>query len=145
MTPDTYARLRQDLRHDEGERARPYRDTVGKITIGVGRNLTDVGLSPDEIDLLLDNDIARAFALASSFPWFTGLDEVRQRVVINLCFNLGGRFRGFHHTTAALARRDYDAAATQLQNSKWYRQVGQRGPRLVAMLRNGTDSKETAA
>jgi lysozyme len=142
MSPDTYARLQRDLRHDEGEKAKPYRDTVGKITIGVGRNLTDVGLSPDEIALLLENDIARAFALASSFPWFAGLDDVRKRVVVNLCFNLGGKFRGFHHTTAAMACGDYAAAARHLQNSKWYRQVGQRGPRLVGMLRDGVDPKE---
>jgi lysozyme len=144
MSPETYARLTRDLTRDEGKKPKPYRDTVGKVTIGVGRNLTDVGLSPDEIALLLENDIARAFALASSFPWFAELDEVRQRVICNLAFNLGGKLRGFHHTTAAMARGDYAAAAGHLQNSKWYRQVGQRGPRLVAMLRDGVDPKETA-
>ena len=58
--------LRSELRRDEGVRLKPYRDTVGKITIGVGRNLTDVGITPDEADVLLDHDIAAAIGYLTS-------------------------------------------------------------------------------
>jgi lysozyme len=139
MSPQAFDQLKRDLRRDEGERAKPYVDTVNKITIGVGRNLTDIGLSPDEIELLLDNDCARAFALASTFPWFPALDDVRQRVVLNLAFNLGSQLLQFHDTLGAIARGAYVVAADALQHSKWFSQVGRRGPRLVAMLRTGKD------
>lgn len=50
-------KLSKELRNDEGVRFKPYRDTVGKLTIGVGRNLDDRGISPGEADYLLANDI----------------------------------------------------------------------------------------
>jgi lysozyme len=139
VSPQAFDLLKRDLRHDEGTRSKVYTDTVGRLTIGVGRNLSDVGLSHDEIDLLLENDCARAFALASTFPWFAALDDVRQRVVLNLAFNLGSRLLLFHDTLSAIARGAYVVAADHLQHSKWFTQVGQRGPRLVAMLRTGQD------
>jgi lysozyme len=139
MSPQAFDQLQRDLRRDEGTRSHVYTDTVGRLTVGVGRNISDVGLSPDEIQLLLDNDCARAFAIASAFPWFATLDEVRQRVVLNLAFNLGGKLLQFHDTLGAIARGAYVVAADHLQHSKWFTQVGQRGPRLVAMLRTGKD------
>ena len=82
--------IEEQLRKHEGNRKFPYVDTVGKVTIGVGRNLTDVGLSGNEIDILLKNDIDRAVAdLDRELSWWRKLNEARQRVMIDLCFNLG--------------------------------------------------------
>ncbi|SIT68805.1 MULTISPECIES: lysozyme [Burkholderiaceae] len=83
--------LLAELSRDEGRRLKPYLDTVGKTTIGVGRNLTDVGIAESECDLLLENDVMRSVVwLDRHLPWWRSLDAVRQRVLINMAFNLGG-------------------------------------------------------
>lgn len=122
----------------EDRRRFPYEDTVGKVTIGCGRNLDDVGLSDDEIDLMLRNDINRALADASRLPYWARLDDVRQIVVADMLFNLGAaRFSGFVRTNAALAAGDYEMAADEMIDSKWYRQTGRRARRLVEAMRSG--------
>jgi len=133
-------KLVEQLMLHEGVRSKPYMDSVGKITIGVGRNLSDVGLSDSEIFVLLNNDIDAVLHDLSTFPWFDSLDPIRQRVLADVRFNLGpARLRGFHLMLHALSRADYIAAAGELRDSRWFTQVGARGPRLVAMLRTGED------
>ena len=141
MTDSERERLKIQLQRHEGVRLRPYTDTVGKLTIGVGRNLTDMGITLDEAMMMLDHDIDRCVVeLATAFPWFISLDPMRQRVCVDLCFNMGiARLSGFKNTLAAVARRDYDAAAQGLHDSKWYGQVGRRGPWLVEALRTGVE------
>jgi lysozyme len=141
MSPEQRLKLVASLTRHEGRRHYPYQDIAGKSSIGVGRNLSDVGLSDEEINLLLDHDIDRAEALASTFPWFATLDDVRQRVVLELAFNLGHRLHDFTHLLASIAVGDYATAARELQNSRWFTQVGQRGPRLVQMLATGEDAR----
>jgi lysozyme len=122
----------------EGRRAKPYTDTVGKLTIGVGRNLTDKGLSDSEIDYLLMNDIRECTDDLKTFLWWDDLDEVRRNVLIDMRFNLGpSRFRGFKATLAAVAMGDYVTASDQMRKSKWYRQVKGRGERLARMMSTG--------
>lgn len=134
---DRDALIAQLIDH-EGLRLKPYTDTVGKLTIGVGRNLDDVGISRDEALALLQNDIDACLADLSAFPWFDGLDTVRQRAVVDFRFNLGpGGFRAFRKFLAAMARADYEAAAGELVSSKWYGQVGRRGPVVVGQVRTG--------
>ena len=80
----------------EGVRLRAYVDTVGKMTIGCGRNISDKGISFAEAMMLLDHDLDEAITdLSGSFPWFLTLDAVRQRVLVDMRLNLGpSRFRG---------------------------------------------------
>lgn len=132
-------RLLKQLRVDEGVRSKPYRDTVGKLTVGVGRNLDDRGLSPDEIDYLLMNDVKLVEAeLDRSLPWWRKMTDARQEVLANMCFNLGiSRLLGFKNTLAYMAAGRYDAAAEGMKESLWYRQVGDRAARLVKMMREG--------
>lgn len=131
--------LKQELTRDEGRRFKPYKDTVGKTTIGVGRNLDDVGVSGDEIDLMLSNDISRSMmSLDQALPWWTSLSDARQRVMVNLCFNLGiSRLMGFKNTLAAMQLGDYDKAAAELLDSTYAKQVGDRAKRLADMIRTG--------
>jgi lysozyme len=127
-----------ELCRDEGVRLKPYLDTVGKTTIGVGRNLTDVGISQAECDALLENDIARITAwLDRNLPWWTGLDAVRQRVIVNMAFNMQGGLLSFVNTLAAMQRGDYATAANGMLASRWATQVGARATRLADMMRNG--------
>ncbi len=141
MTSNERQQMRAQLVRHESLRLKPYRDTVGKLTIGVGRNLDDVGITADEAAMMLDHDIDRCIVdLSAAFHWFIDLGPVRQRVWIDLCFNMGiAKLHAFTNTIAAMARGDYASAADGLQASKWYGQVGTRGPRLVEALRHGTD------
>jgi lysozyme len=132
-------RLSKQLEIDEGRRRRLYKDTVGKLTIGVGRNIEDRGLRDDEIDLMLSNDIDEAIEIARALvPTFDELDDVRQEVVTNMALNLGiKRLGGFKQFIGALLRFDFQRATTEMMDSKWYEQVGDRGKRLAYAMREG--------
>lgn len=122
----------------EGKRLKPYTDTVGKLTIGVGRNLTDVGISDDEARLLLSNDILRATQSLSVYPWFDRLNGARRAAVTDLMFCVGpGRFAGFKKMIAALELGHWDEAAKELLDSLFAKQVGKRAVELAFMLEKG--------
>jgi lysozyme len=133
-------RLAEQLDRHEGRRQKPYKDTVGKLTIGVGRNLDDVGLFDDEIDRMLANDIERAVrGLVSRYPsWFPSLDPVRQAVLVNMAFMGLSRLAGFTKMLTAVARHDFETAAIEMLQSKWADQVGDRALELAQMMRTGT-------
>jgi lysozyme len=140
------ALLRQ-LRLHEGERLRPYRCTAGKLTIGVGRNLEDRGITQQESAMLLANDIAEVDAgLVRSLPWVARLDDVRRRVLIDMAFNLGlDGLLQFKNTLAAIQAGDYNRAATMMLDSRWASQVGGRATRLARMMETGADPAELRA
>ena len=130
--------FKEHLKWAEGVRNFPYEDSVGKLTIGVGRNLDDVGLSDEEVEHLLHNDAARAISDARCFAFWDSLSDIRQFVIADLCFNLGiTRFRGFVKTIAALDAGDYETAANEMEDSRWYRQTGRRARKLVRIMRSG--------
>lgn len=133
MTP------RDLLIQDEGLRLKPYQDSVGKWTIGVGRNLSDVGISKSEALQLLDNDIERVqMELDASLPWWRTMTPDRQSVFINMCFNLGlQHFLGFTDMLELSRQGHYDAASVAGMKSKWATQVGLRAVQLMVMLRTG--------
>jgi len=131
--------LIQELKRDEGVKLKAYQDTVGIWTIGIGRNLQDVGVSMDEAEYMLANDIDVAVGeLQRTFDWFEGLSDARQRVCINMCFNLGlSRLLGFRKFLAAMAIGDWETAGIEMLDSKWSRQVGVRSTRLKDLLLEG--------
>ena len=131
-------KLKELLIRHEGLVKKPYKDTVGKLTIGVGRNLDDVGITKDEALYLLDNDIDRVEDELKKFDWFNELDEVRQVAIIDMCFNLGlSRFLQFKKTIEALKDKDWGKAAEEMLNSKWAKQVGNRAVELSEMIKKG--------
>ena len=132
-------RLAADLTVDEGRRARIYLDSVGKVTGGVGRNLTDRPFSEDEMDLMLKNDIKGAARdLDRRLPWWRQMSEARQNVLANMCFNMGiDRLLGFVKALDLMRASRYDAAAAEMLDSKWAKQVGDRADRLAATMRKG--------
>lgn len=129
------------LTRHEGLRLKPYRDTVGKLTIGVGRNLDDFGLTKEEVLVLLHNDILRTMQEARRvFPWYPRLNAVRQNVVLNMVFNLGlYRFSQFKKTIGAIEGKNWDTAAKEMLDSKWASQVGNRAIELAKMMKTGKD------
>lgn len=130
--------LKSQLERHEGLRCKPYRDTVGKLTVGYGRNLDDVGISPEEAELMLDNDIDKVERQLADVDEYRGLCPVRQAVIANMAFNLG--FAGlikFRRMWAAIAREDWDGAGREMLNSKWAMQVGGRASELALIMRTG--------
>jgi lysozyme len=129
--------LRELLIKHEGIKGKVYADTEGILTVGVGRNLEDVGVSYDEAMLMLDNDIKRVlYACWHEFPWFADLTEDRQNVVANMVFNLGLEgFKKFKKMIAAIEKDDYIEAACQMIDSKWAAQVKGRAVELAVMMK----------
>jgi len=174
VTYDT-ARLSREIARDEGDKLRVYLCTAGKQSIGKGRNLDDVGITADETrllgitvasciargitqaqsDALFANDIKRSERdLDAKLPWWRKLDGVRQRVLLNMCFNMGiGRapnashkitgagLLGFYGTLPKIERGDWAGAVAGMKASKWHRQVGARAVRLEAMMLTGKEPK----
>lgn len=131
-------RLTDELFVEEAVKLFPYTDSVGKLTIGVGRNLTDNGISREEALLLLSNDVGKVKAELSGDAVYSRLDDVRQNVLMDMAFNMGlPRLSGFKLMWAALAEGDYATAAAQMLNSTWAKQVGPRAQRLAEMMRTG--------
>lgn len=136
------SKLIEQLKRHEGVRTHAYKCSANMITVGVGRNIDEdggLGLSDDEIDYLLANDIKRCKQELVALSWFVDLDEVRQDALINLCFNLGlTRLLGFRNAMAAMAEGDYEKAADEFLDSRWATQVGQRAIEVTNMIRSGS-------
>lgn len=131
--------LRQNLIESEGKRNKAYLDSVGKITIGIGRNLDDVGLSEKEVEYLFQNDLTSAINGAMNlFPNLFAWSENRQHALIEMVFNLGeSGVRKFRKMREAISVYDWEKAANEALDSKWAKQVGKRAERLAMSLRNG--------
>ena len=134
------SKLSDQLRIHEGVRKHVYLCSAGYETIGVGRNIADsgLGLSDDEIDYLLENDIKRCRKELESYSWFSDLDGVRQDALINMCFNLGfSRLANFKNALSSMAVGAYSDAAEHFLDSRWATQVGNRAQEVAHMIRTG--------
>ena len=129
------------LKRHEGVRSTVYVCSAGYETIGVGRNIsaTGLGLSDDEVDYLLQNDIERVIKeLSTEYRWFNSLDDVRKDAMIDISFNLGAtRLRGFKRALAAMEVADYKLAAKEFLDSKWSQEVKGRSHELASMIETG--------
>jgi lysozyme len=140
-------KLLTDLIRDEGIRLKPYLDTAGKETIGIGRNLTERGITFDEAKMLAKNDIAIcAEELDQHIPWWRGLSPARQQALMNMMFNMGWpRLSGFVKLLDALRRGDWETAKREALDSKWADESdgkrdgkdGFRAVRVAAMFEEG--------
>lgn len=141
MTPEQRGVLHTTLVAAEGLVLKPYRDTVGKLTIGVGRNLDDRGISKATALQMLDEDLDGTEAdLDRVLPWWRHVNEVRQRVLLEMAFNMGiTTLAGFHQTLEALKDGEYERAAEEMLHSVWAWQVKGRADRLARMMRIGKD------
>jgi len=127
------------IKHHEGLRLRPYTDTVGKLSIGYGRNLTDNGISQAEADLMLESDLVWVLKSLEKYDWFDGLNDNRKMAMIDMMYNLGEhRFSLFKNMLAALGRGDYEKAADEMLSSRWSMQVAGRAVALASIIRKGS-------
>lgn len=132
-------KLAEQLKKHEGLRLKPYKDTVGKLTLGIGRNLEDKGITEQEALFMLNNDVDYFYKkLTKELPWVKNLDDARQNVLINMAFNLGiNGLLGFKNTLELVRSGDYLIAGEEMLDSKWARQVGSRAVELSEQMRTG--------
>ena len=130
--------LADELKRDEGFRECVYTCSAGKLTLGYGHNIEDNPMPEVIAEKLLHHDIAGALADCERFDWFFELDGVRQRVIVNMVFNIG--FNGvskFKKMIRQIEAGKYDVAAYEMKNSHWYHQVGARAERLCVLMAEG--------
>jgi lysozyme len=138
MTPEMTIKLRKSLVKHEGYNHFPYTDSLGKITIGIGYNLTDRGLSDKWISAQYQIDIEFFYSKLSTFSWFKDLNPDRQIVLIDMAFMGWRRFLEFKKMLDALAIHDYQTAADEMLHSDWARQVHSRAEELANGMLTGS-------
>lgn len=122
----------------EGERLDMYKDSVGIWTIGVGHNIQERGISKAVSRLLLKEDIQSVVDDCGTLNYWHTLGSVRQLVIADMVFNLGlSKFLKFPALNAALAIEDYNLAAAEMKDSKWFVQVGRRAVKLCEAMITG--------
>jgi lysozyme len=124
---------------DEGTRNRPYRDSRGFSTIGVGHNLDAEGLCQEAIAAQLSHDVTtKALPLYAALPWLQNAPEPVQRALLNMAFNLGiqGLLK-FKTTLALIEQGDYELAADRILKLPYAKQVGPRASRIASLIRAG--------
>lgn len=154
------ARFLEQLKRHEGLRLAAYLDSEGVLTIGYGHNCAALPLggvtkpgdriSREQAELIFKTDVQQAEAEAvRALPCISALSYPRRAVLINMLFNMGlgsaasGRgLMGFKRMHAALQEGDYGAAAREMLQSRWARQVGPRSRELAAQMTSGSWAKE---
>ena len=141
--------LKKRLTVEEGERLVAYLDSLGILTVGVGHNCVDEpvpgvtkpgdAITKEESQRLLDHDIDQAVAdLDGALPWWSQLDDARQNVLLDMCFNMGLKtLLTFKYTLALIEEGNYGGAAAAMSKSLWHRQVGRRATFLENAMSSG--------
>jgi len=148
MEENSMDKLIDTLKRHEGVKHFAYRDSLGILTIGCGRNISNspinkgIGVSDDEIDFMLQNDIERTIKeLSREYPWFNDMEEgsARKDAIINMHFNLGrARFAGFKKAIGHMEMGDHDQAALEFLDSRWAKQVKGRAIEVTDMIKTNT-------
>jgi lysozyme len=140
MEQSLLQKVKEQLLRHEGLKLKPYRCPAGKLTIGVGRNLDANGISQKEAFVLMENDILRCESqLLDHIPIaYSGLNETRKSVLLNMCFNLGiSGLLEFKNTLGFIGAGDFERAANGMLASRWAKQVGRRAIELSELMRKG--------
>jgi len=135
---DSVDKLIKQIKKHEGVELKPYKCTSNKLTIGIGRNLEDVGISEHEAEYLLMNDLDTYMTAAKTYDWYAGLNDARKAVIVNMLFNMGQtNFNKFLKMKQALDEGDFSEAAKQMLESKWAKQVKGRAVELSKQMETG--------
>lgn len=133
-----YELLKKKIKQHEGLKLIPYKDSLGKLTIGYGLNLEE-GITPNEAEYLLERRIEYAIEDAKIiFRNFSDLSDSRKVVLADMAYNLGrSRLMQFVKMREAIHQRLFNLAAQEMLNSKWAKQVGYRAVDLADLMRRG--------
>lgn len=146
--------IKKMIKEHEGKRNKPYKDTLGLWTVGYGHLIGDGKSLPadmdreysdEEIEKMFEEDYAAHKAAAEKIPGFNKLNEIGKGALTDLTFNMGGHwYKKWPKFTNNISKGNIEGAAEQLENSKWYTQVGNRAPEIVSMVRAGSNKQETS-
>lgn len=135
------------IKKHEGVRYQPYKDSLGLWTVGVGHLIGDGKslppewnrtFSPAEVDAMFEEDYAHHKKAAQGIPGFGKLNDYGQGALTDLTFNMGPSwYKKWPTFTKQVQAGDVAGAADNLQSSKWFGQVGNRGPTIVSLMRAG--------
>jgi len=140
-------KLREEIAADEGEVHEIYLDHLGLPTFGIGHLVRDddpesglpVGtpVDNDRVVEAFESDIETVLSDCNKlYPDFNDLPEEAQRVIANMMFNMGRpRLSKFKGMKSGVDARDWNRAADEMVDSRWYRQVTKRADRLVTRVR----------
>lgn len=144
-----FQRLLDDLKVREGTGPRApngnfmlYRDTKGILTIGYGYNIQVHGLPSDICERLLNDKAMEAHKVwVLRYPWFSRLNAVRQRVLVDMTYNMGNDFMlKWPIFLRQLSQGEYEAAARNMRSTKWYDDVGPgRADPMIYSMRTGLE------
>lgn len=134
-----WQQVKQLIKKHEGLSLSLYKCLSGKQTIGYGHNIEDRGISEEVAELLLEQDTEIAYKqVKNAIKCFDTLNEARQYVLIDMCFNIGiTKLMSFKKMLAALNKSDYKTAAKEMLDSKWARQVKSRANYLACVMQSG--------
>lgn len=133
--------LKRQLKRHEGLKLKPYYCPAGKLTIGVGRNLDDVGINDEEADILLEHDIEDLGRRMAGHPDIPPMDDIgpaRYYALMNMGFQMG--FTGllnFQNMLKALREKDWERAKTEALDSQWAKQTPNRAEEVAEILATG--------
>ena len=140
-------KLQKELERDEGVKYEVYLDHLGYSTFGIGHLITDddpecgasVGtkVHSDRVKEAFETDVETVLSDCERlYVQFEHLPEEAQQVIANMMFNMGfPRLSKFKGMKRGVDDRDWDAAADEMVDSNWYRQVTNRADRLVERIR----------
>jgi lysozyme len=133
--------LFDQLKDFEGLELKPYRCTSNKLTIGLGRNLEDNGITEEEAYYLATNDLDNLMdELDRKIPWWDDLNEPRKRALLNLAYNVGTpTLMKFKKTLEHLKNGLYTEASEEVLQSRWADQVGRRATFISEVFKTGVD------
>ncbi|ACJ20056.1 glycoside hydrolase family protein [Coxiella burnetii] len=135
MTKEYAKQALEFLKRHEGFSPHLYKDSVGKWTIGYGRNLEDDPLHEYEAEFLLMQDIERLDKALSLHEAYQALDNERKAIILDMAYNLGyGGLMKFTHLWQALEKQDYEQAAKEMLNSEWAEEVKSRATELAQLM-----------
>ena len=132
------------IKQHEGFSGVPYKDSLGRTTIGYGRCTDTNPITKDEAEFLLYQDLVKARSSAGAFSFYSNLSPKRRQVLIEMIFQLGfGGVRKFRKMLDSLERADYKSAASEMINSIWYRQTPERCQKLADIIADDNCSYST--
>ena len=140
MNKETQKKLTTHIKEYEGLSNVLYKCTSNKLTIGYGRNLEDVGISKDEAEYLLNNDIDIALDEVGEHFDLVNLPEPAQIVLVDMCFNMGiSKLLNFRRMIKAIEEERWDDSANELLDSKYAAQTKRRARMNASLLLSCAD------
>ena len=140
LTQDQKIKLKSLLIKHEGNKDYPYFDNQNppNLIIGIGRNLSSVGIREDEKDLMFKNDVDFLFQYFSvTYAWFQQLNEERQLAIVDMAFMGIKNFISFKRMITALEEHDYNKAYNEILDSEYARKQPIRAHDIANIIKEG--------